>query len=147
MSWIYNGWWMTDDGRVDRWTDGRTQSYPDLHGRPPCSSCIPTAAEGFGTDLWLSASHGSWTATVWETITSSLCLKIQTRNFLRTLGWSCANTWFCLCSKLLVLLDSPDQTSYFNRLSPAVKSILVLERLRIHHLLQTGAITLWINCL
>lgn len=49
-----------------------TKMSPDLRGRPPCSFCIPAAAGGFGKALWPSASHGSWTATAWETITSSL---------------------------------------------------------------------------
>lgn len=62
------GWW--DDG-----TTWRTVASPDLRGRPQCSSCIPTAAEGFGKVLWPSASRGSWTAIIWETITSSLLVR------------------------------------------------------------------------
>lgn len=54
--------------------DGRTAAVasPDLRGRPRCSSCIPTTAGGFGKVPWPSASRGSWTAIIWETITSSL---------------------------------------------------------------------------
>lgn len=50
----------------------RTVSSPDLRGRPLYSSCILTAAEDFGKVLWLLASHGSQTAIILETITSSV---------------------------------------------------------------------------
>lgn len=60
-----DGWVMTGGHRV-------VGEHPDLRGTPWCSSCIPTAAGGFGKVLWLSASRGSWTAKVWETITLSL---------------------------------------------------------------------------
>lgn len=67
---LINEWkWRNTGGWLDEW---RTVAYADLRGRPQCSSCIPAAAEDSGKDLWLSASHGSWTMTVWETITLSL---------------------------------------------------------------------------
>lgn len=70
-----------------RWLDGgRTErTSPNLRGKPPCSSCIPRAAGGFGKVLWRSASRGSWPTKAWATITWSVS---ASGTWMRTDGWS-----------------------------------------------------------
>lgn len=42
---------LMEDERVDVGRTRGTETDPDLRGRPRCSSCIPTAAGGFGKVL------------------------------------------------------------------------------------------------
>lgn len=63
--------------------DGWKEEDPDLRETPPCFSCIPAAAGGFGTVLWPSASRGSWTGTAWETTASSPCPRVLLRDALQ----------------------------------------------------------------